>query len=344
MLRYDGIGDMVLTSGMLRELRRLLPEARITLVCRSSWAPWMRTCPWVDGVEDLDLRFPVRFYAQRRLLQMLGFARRRLWPLELEVLLQPGTFHWYFDSRALAWLSGAPVRMGWEDPDWGQDTCGGLLTHRLPLANACHESEKCFRLLEAMGLEPSGRRLEAWWTRDDGESGAAIAHEARAGRRKLVALGLAGSEPQKRWPAGEFLEAMRDIAARHDAAFLVLGGEDVWDTCRWLAARAPQRVHMLPGHLPLGAVWAAIARCDLYVGNDTGLMHMASAARVPTVVVNGLPEGARPGTRGDPLHTGPVDTPSRTIRPSGAGDADGGMRVDRVSHEPVAAAALELLG
>lgn len=45
VLRPDGIGDMVLTTGMLRALRRQLPATRITLICQTPWASWMRACP-----------------------------------------------------------------------------------------------------------------------------------------------------------------------------------------------------------------------------------------------------------------------------------------------------------
>ncbi len=343
ILRYDGMGDMVLTSGMLRELRRNLPDARITMICRTPWADWMRTCPWVDEVVDIELAFPARFYEQRRVLRLFHFARRRLWPLELEVLLQPGTFYWYFKSRALAWFSGAPVRMCWEDPAWGVDTGARFHTHVLPYPQGWHETEKCFRMLEAMGLKPEGRRLDTWWTEAEADQAARFALKIRAGHRRLVALGLACSEEPRRWPPERYLEVIRRTAQQEDVVFMALGGCDVADTCAWLATQAPGLVTYLGQDLPLGVIWAAIAKCDLYLGNDTGFTHMAAAARVPVVDIRGLPIGARLGTRGDPSHTGPHDTVCRIIRPPSGTPPEAPLDARLVPVAPVLAATLELL-
>jgi ADP-heptose:LPS heptosyltransferase len=342
VLRPDGMGDMVLTTGMLRELRRQLPKTRITLICQASWAAWMRTCPWVDEVVDVGMTSSVGFGEPKRLLELLRFAKR-VWPLELEVLVQPGTLYWYVPSRALAWFSGAPVRLCWEDPDSGVDTGGGFHTHNLPYPNGWHETDKCFRMLEAMGLKGEGRRLDTWWTPEDARRGAEIAREARRGRRKLVALGLAASEPPKRWRRQRYLEVIREVGTRRDAAFLALGGPDVDETCRWLSERVPGLVTYAGDRLPLGVIWAAIAQCDLYLGNDSGFMHMAAAARIPVVVVIGVADGARPGTRGDPSHTGPCDTLSRVVRPPAGTASDMEPDTALVAADAVATATLELL-
>lgn len=341
VLRPDGMGDIVLTSGMLRELRRQLPAARITLICQTKWAAWMRTCPWVDDVIDVRMKAPEGLRAPQRIFELARFVNR-VWPLNLEVILQPGTLRRYAPSRALAWFSGAPVRLCWEDSEAGVDTGGALHTLSLAYPNGMHETEKCFRMLQAMGLESTGRRLDTWWTVENARRGEEIARRARGHRRKLVALGLAGSEPQKRWPRESYLEVIRAVAAKRDAAFLALGGSDVADTCRWLSQRAPE-VTYVGDSAPLGALWSAIAQCDLYLGNDTGFMHMAAAARIPVVVVIGVAEGAPPGTRGDAARTGPYDTPARVIRPPAESSSDFRIDAALVPVHSVAAATIELL-
>ena len=341
VLRPDGMGDIVMTTGMLRELRQQLPAARITFICQSQWASWMRTCPWIDDVVEFDvISSSDRFREANRLIELIRFMKR-VWPLDLEVVIQPGTFRWYQTSRALAWFSGAPVRLCWEDPQWGVDTGGQLHTHSLPYANSWHQTDKCFRLLEVMGLEAENRRLATWWTADDARQGQDIAHEARKGRRYPIALGLAASLPAKRWPRERYLEVVRDVIGSRDAAFLALGGPDVADTCGWLAEQVPEAITYAGERLPLGAIWASIASCDLYLGNDTGFMHMAAAARVPVVVVVGVPEGA-PGPRGDSLPTGPYDTVSRVVRPP-AGTLFREENAALVPADAVAKATLELL-
>jgi ADP-heptose:LPS heptosyltransferase len=198
-------------------------------------------------------------------------------------------------------------------------------------------------MLEVMGLKGEGRRLDAWWSREDASHGDQIVRDARNGQRKLVALGLGASESSRRWPVQQYLEVIREVASQRDVAFLALGGSDVADSCRWLSAQAPGVVSYAGESLPLGAIWSAIARCDLYLGNDTGLMHMAAAARIPVVVVIGLAEGAPPGTRGDTTQTGPYDTLARVVRPPEGTPCDAELDTALVPADSVAKATLELL-
>lgn len=301
----------------------------------------MRTCPWIDDVVDVVMTSG-GFREPRRMFELLRFVKR-VWPLDLEVLVQPGTVFWYPASRVLAWFSGAPVRVCWEDPDAGIDTGGGLHTHCLPYPNYWHETEKCFRMLEVMGLDSGGRRLDTWWTAEDERHGKEIVRNVRNGRRKLIALGLAASEAPKRWPPERYRDVILEVAAKRDVAFIVFGGRDVADSCRWLSAQAPGVVRYAGDKLPLGVTWSAIAQCDLYLGNDTGPMHMAAAAQIPVVMVSGVADGARVGTRGDGSQAGPYDTLSRVVRPPAGSASHAELDATLVPSASVAAATLELL-
>ncbi|MEO8575400.1 MAG: glycosyltransferase family 9 protein [Gemmatimonadales bacterium] len=342
VLRPDGIGDILLTTGMLRELRRQLPDTRITLICQAQWAAWMRTCPWVDDVVDVDMALSGDFREPKRLSELMRFINR-VWPLDLEVLLQPGTLYWYVPSRALAWFSGAPLRFCWEDPAPRVDTGGAFHTHSLPYPNHWHETEKCFRMLQEIGIKGEGRRLDSWSTPEDARQADDIVHAARGDRSKLIALGLAASEQQRRWPRERFLQVVRDLREQDDVAFVALGGSDVAESCRWLSQQIPEAISYPGDKLPLGAIWSVISHCDAYIGNDSGFMHMAAASSIPVVAVIGVPDGAPLGTRGDELQTGPYDTVSRVIRPPAGTPSNTELDASVVCADAVTAAARDLL-
>lgn len=138
--------------------------------------------------------------------------------------------------------------------------------------------------LRAWAASPAG---VSSWSRlfpGDATHGEDIARNARGRHRKLVALRLASSEAAKRWPIERYLALIHRVAAEHDVAFLAVGGPDVTSSCNWIRERVPHLVSYPGTHLSLGVLWSAISRCDLYIGNDTGFMHMATLVPVDTVV------------------------------------------------------------
>jgi ADP-heptose:LPS heptosyltransferase len=120
------------------------------------------------------------------------------------------------------------------------------------------------------------------------------------GRRPVIAIAPIASSPLKRWPVERTAELMRRLHDEHACDHLVFGlaPEDRALPLleRSVARRAFHSVELM--HLQTTA--ALIARCDAFVGNDTGLMHISAAVGTPTVAVFGptsprvaLPDGAR---------------------------------------------------
>jgi heptosyltransferase-3 len=333
------MGDLVLTFGLLRRLREELPKTHITLICQEAWAPWMATCPWVDRLVSVPMSSSPGLRLRSRADALRGFMAE-VWPLDFEMVVNPGTLFDYVPSRALSWFSGTPARVCWEDPSSDIDTGGSLNTTVLPLPHHLHETEKCRLMLGALGLDANGALPSVWWNPVDRDRGRSIALRARKRRRYLVALGVGSSEKVKRWPATRFLDVVRELRKSGDVSFVAMGGTDVAAECSWLEQQDSSVTACASSDVSIGAAWAAVAECDLYVGNDTGLMHLAAAAGIPVVAIIGIPPGAPPGTRGD-TQSGPVGTSTVIVRPAPRGDFT--LDVSTVEAAPVVSASISVL-
>ena len=165
-----------------------------------------------------------------------------------------------------------------------------------PMVSSSPESELLFRRLEASGLKAeSGDR-----SRMDlglGEADAAVmrgwlstlpSDEGRA----WIAVGPGSKMPAKRWPLSRFLHVIGNLISEFDIWPVVFGGEEDRVIGDWLLDRWGSGYNAA-GALGIRASLAAMKRCELFIGNDTGTMHMAAAIGLQCVAIFSSRE--RPG-------------------------------------------------
>lgn len=130
----------------------------------------------------------------------------------------------------------------------------------------------------------------------------------RAGERSLLGLHPGSGSPAKNWPAEGFAAVARYwIRRRGGHVLVVVGPADEGPLEDFRAQLDPEGVFILQNE-SLPRVAACLARCELFVGNDSGIAHMAAAVRVPTLVVFG-----RVGSR----TWRPLGPRVRVVEPSG---------------------------
>lgn len=240
------IGDAVLSSGVLAHLVETRPDARFTIACGPVAASLFAGVPRLDRVIVLHKG-------------RLAAHWRRLW---LETV---GT-RWdtVVDLRrsALVWVLRARHRFR-HGPERGE--------HRV-VANAA-----------MLGLDPPpAPRL---WTLPE--------HDARAAAlipdgAPVLAVGPSANWIGKTWPVERFIELVRRLttpgAPFADARVAVFAAPGEVEKTRPLLASLPQgRALAVTAEPDLLCVYAALRRCAFYVGNDSGLMHLAVAAGVPAL-------------------------------------------------------------
>jgi ADP-heptose:LPS heptosyltransferase len=270
------IGDAVLSTALLGHLLREHPSARITVACGPAAAGVFARMP---GLERLIV------VAKRRLsLHWLGlWSQVAFTPWDLVVDLRASALAWTVPARRRA------VGRGGRRP-------GHRLTH----------------LGEVLGLSPPP--LPVAWTAPEDRARAA---ELLRGGPWLV-LGPTANWSEKVWPAERFVAVARALTAAggalQGAGIAVLGGPGAGE--RAMAAPVlealPGAVDLV-GTLALPEVAAVLERAALYIGNDSGLMHLAAAAGAPVVGLFGQsdareygPTGPRAvavSADGEPFHT-----------------------------------------
>ncbi len=297
IMRMDAIGDMVLTSGFIREVRVNFPHAYITLVAESLTYSMVEFCPYVNEVLAFDRKKSLPGNLIDDLEAIALFCRQHFWQKKISLAFSPKTGAWKIPALWMMWLSGARERIGYGLKNYRErsdnvpvkvnDLDRFLLTKNpiLPHEGLIPDIEKYFYLLTLGGLKIRDMQPEIFYTATDfyraGEYLSKLPDSC-----KKISLGIGASKLNKKYPVQMLVVALNELAKRN-FAFVIIGGKSELDDADYLEQNLPQgRVLNLVGKTTLRETEAVIARTNFFIGTDTGVMHMAVAAKVPLIAIN----------------------------------------------------------
>lgn len=324
VVRTDEIGDVVMTSGLLRELRANLPDARITLVVKAQTLGLVRSCPHVDEVIAYEWKESGLIGAGRSLIAALTLARTALWPKRFDLAILPRWNTDYYSASHLVYMSGAARRVAYSERvssrksrlNAGYD---GLFTDLIDDDTPRHEVERNLDVLRFLGGAVNSDALEIWTGPEDVRSAQVrLVAAGVSSDERIVALGVGSRHAKKVWPAENFLAVARWLHEEHGARLLVVGDRSDADTGRFLADALGRAVIDVTGQTCLGELAELLKRADLFLGNDSGPKHIAAAAGVPVVEVSWHPLSGNAADEYSPTSFRPWRVPGEVVQPETA--------------------------
>jgi predicted lipopolysaccharide heptosyltransferase III len=297
LVRLRLIGDVVFTTPAIGALRRKFPDARIAYLVEAPAEPVVRHHP---GLSDIIIAERPRGIARWRYDLRLA---RRLRAQRFDLAID---FHGGPRSGFLTWATGAPRRIGYDLPGrrWPYTT-------RVPWTRSLvpprHSVLNQWALLEPLGIDPPDRGRDAVTMPIDAEAqrrvDARLATAGIAPDAPLIVLHVSAGNPFRRWPAQSFAQAAATLAAADRARRIVItsgpseeaAAESVAHDARRLAGDAAESI-VRTGEFDLSELRALVDRAALYIGGDSGPMHIAATSRTPVVALFGptLPDRSLP--------------------------------------------------
>lgn len=300
LIRLDTIGDIVLFTPFLRELRRNLPCARITLVVNTLVYNLVEICPYVNEVLCCDYQK----YGWFRNLKMLSLALFYLRKRKFDLAIMPRWDIDFYNASLLTYLSAAKQRVAYSEtvtPEKSKANRGydRFFTHIIPAGGSKHEVEHNLAVIKFLQGEITNDNLELWTDEKDRIFADSFLDKNGAGKDCfLIGLGPGAGYPKKIWPKERFLELssrlLKEISPR--AKIILFGNHGEQPLSSYITAHAlPQhsgRIIDAIGKTTLRQAAALLKHCRLYIGNDSGLMHVAAAVKVPLVGISAWPSAS----------------------------------------------------
>jgi heptosyltransferase-1 len=276
LIRLRRIGDVVMTTPAVAVLRRALPRASLTYVVEKPF------CRLVEGSPQLDRVIVVP--PGQGPAAFLGFIReirRERYDAVLD-------FHGGPRASRIAWLSGARFKVGYE-----LKYKGFIYDIQVPRSRPegrIHSVESHFNLIRILGIpvpepapelalpparEEESRRIGNLWS------------NLGLTQKKVAILHIGAGNEFRDWGT-ENLSSLAGLLVREAGAKVVLvGAEGDRRRAAEIRSASPSAIHNLSGELNLIELREAIARAALFVGPDSGPMHIAATTRTPIVALFG---------------------------------------------------------
>jgi len=287
------VGDAIMALPALRAVRKRFPEAEIAIVGRPYVADIYRDQEICNQLIPYDPKgLHAGFSGRERLA-----AELRAQKFDVALLLQNA-----FDAAWLAWRANIPERIG-----YARDVRSFLLTKAVPLPRhgetPVHEKFYYLELLRRAGWLDS--------VQDETFIGLSVPEEKRRSADELlckfgvrqgalrIAIGAGASYGSaKCWPPPRFAEVANRLQSEADADVILFGIAAEANVSTAISGELRRPPINLTGKTAIADLPALLSQCHLFIGNDSGAMHVAAAVGLPIVAVFGPtdPNGTAPVT------------------------------------------------
>lgn len=274
-IKISDIGDLVTVTPALGALRETFPEARLDVLTSAHAAPILNG----TGLADQVLIFPLRAYeraadilkptALRRLIAFIRHLRAQRYDAVL-LFHQLSTRFGALKHAVVVLGTGAPIRAGLEN---GR---GWFLTHRVTDHGfgALHQAAYWLKVAALLGAPDTPERFPLRVGISEADRAWAAAQLPELGY-VAVHSGSGALNVARRWTAEGYAAAANHFAALRGAQIVLIGGAG--DDSEALRALLRSPYHDLIGKTTLGQLAAVLERCAVFIGGDSGVMHLAAA-------------------------------------------------------------------
>jgi len=288
---------VVFTTPAIAALRRRFPDARLTYVVEAAAEPVVRHHPDLDEIIVAE-----RPRGLARIAYDLRLARR-LRAAAFDIAID---FHGGPRSGWLTLASGAPARVGYALP--GRGWC---YTTRVPWSRSLvpprHSVLNQWDLIATLGIAPPDRRRDPVVMAGDAGAAASVASRLAAaevpGGTRPIVMHVSAGNPFRRWPASAFASVAAALATEDRRRRIIItsgpseaaAAEAVAGEARRLAGEASAAI-VRCGEFDLSELKALLDRASLYIGGDSGPLHIAATTTTPIVALFGptLPDRSMP--------------------------------------------------
>jgi len=306
IIHIGKIGDAILLTPFLRELKDNIPNARITICTNFLTQSLFSHSPYITRILIFDKKEKILNLLLPPFQSVL-FAYNNFRKYHFDLAIVP---RWDLDmtnSAFLAYLSGAQFRIGYSEKvtieksyyNKGYDR---FYTHTLDDRLKQHSVKQFLNIISYIGGNINNESLELWSSPTDDKIYKKICSDIKS---PIVVFCPGADEAKRMWPVKNYIEIGEWLSKNYDCKIAVIGGRKEMVLGKVIKNVLKDCAINYVNKFTLDKLGSFLKNCCLYIGSDTGAMHIAAAAGVPVVEISCHPLSGCPMSPNAPERVSP---------------------------------------
>jgi len=279
LISMTGLGDTLFSTPALRAVKTTYPTWQIDFLCHQRWPALLSHNPYINQI----FVYPGRNW---RLISLAQALRRKNYDL---VIILHGNDP---EATLLAFLTKAPYIIG-----SGKSPLAFVYAAKIAISDPYeHAIERRLNYVRCCGADTPEKQMDIFLPRDClDKADAILAKNFGRTPKLLIALHPTGSGAYKWWPQEYYIRLGTQLYQEHQADLLIISGKSDRVVAEAIAQQIPGPSLVTGGRFSLLAVAGLLSKCRLFVGNDSGPLHMALALGIPSLALIGADHPSRIG-------------------------------------------------
>ncbi|MEK6692595.1 MAG: glycosyltransferase family 9 protein [Nitrospirota bacterium] len=287
LLNTTAIGDTLFCTPAIRAVRKTFPEAKIISLVSPKAREVLLNNPNIDRFIDYTGRVNLPFFF--RLPGIIkGLRKERV---DLSIVLDSNDP----EAGPFSYLSGAPVRIGWQESRLS-------FLFNLPARkkiNDLHIVDIKLKALETVGVKAVGRKPEIFLSEEEETKADRILRDEGLSKEGVVGIHPFGAKRYKWWPEEYVISLGNLLLEKYGYRAVIFGGGKERDSAEKISKGMKERPLVLAGRTGIRESAALIKQCIFFVTSDSGPMHLAQAVGIPTIAIFGPTDPSSAGPTGE---------------------------------------------
>lgn len=281
--QHNQLGDLLAGVSLFRALKEKFPSSQITLILSPFNYPGMVKNKLIDRLFVFDKK---KLYSPLYIYRFLKLLRENY-----DMVIVPVVVSISFTSNLLARLSNSAVRIGAKSLDGKRNKSDYFFNHRVPIDWRRHPdsnvSERSLDILRPFGINTSNYKSEITFDEPDIRFAAKFISGLGVGKNEyLIGLHVGAGKVNNRWSLIKFKTLIEKLNNEYSAKFYLTGGKADKEEVSFIVHKLPLSIGLFINQ-EIPRVAALISKSDLFISNDTGIMHVAGTTDTPQVSIFG---------------------------------------------------------